>query len=380
MAGIGVAALVLLPVLPIVLVAWGVYRLKSPKRPGAGGMGSAKGGPIVAVIGGLLLAAIMWPALLSGNDPASVAAEPAAGPPRSAESGTSPSHNESPSHDGSSSPDEADSPTGDSRAEASAAHSKDTDSPAQGTTRDLGATAGQGVLVPVVSVSDGDTIRVRVGGVTERVRIIGIDTPELTGNECYAQQAASEMQSLVQSKSVRIAADPTQDDRDRYGRLLRHVSLEDGRLVGEVMLEGGYGREYTYAAPYEHQARYRAAQARAQSAGLGLWGAGCAGAAATSAPTPQPAGTATPHSPANPRPSSTSATPKPSVAPKPPIAQPAPSGSCTIKGNISSKGEKIYHVPGGRSYAETKIDPSKGERWFCSTSEAVAAGWRAALR
>ena len=50
--------------------------------------------------------------------------------------------------------------------------------------------------------------------------------------------------------------------------------------------------------------------------------------------------------------------------------------SCIIKGNISSKGEKIYHVPGGRWYGRTKIDTTKGERMFCTEQEAVSAGWR----
>ena len=54
----------------------------------------------------------------------------------------------------------------------------------------------------------------------------------------------------------------------------------------------------------------------------------------------------------------------------------APKG-CEIKGNISSKGVKIYHVPGRSSYGPTKINTSKGERWFCSEEEAIAAGWRA---
>ena len=48
-----------------------------------------------------------------------------------------------------------------------------------------------------------------------------------------------------------------------------------------------------------------------------------------------------------------------------------------IKGNISlSTGEKIYHVPGGEFYDRTVIDEAKGERWFCTEAEAVAAGWR----
>lgn len=49
---------------------------------------------------------------------------------------------------------------------------------------------------------------------------------------------------------------------------------------------------------------------------------------------------------------------------------------CLIKGNVSSKGERIYHLPGCRHYNSTNIDPKRGERWFCSEQEAVAAGWR----
>ena len=49
---------------------------------------------------------------------------------------------------------------------------------------------------------------------------------------------------------------------------------------------------------------------------------------------------------------------------------------CDIKGNINSRGDRIYHVPGSRYYASTLIDTARGERWFCSEAEARAAGWR----
>ena len=51
-------------------------------------------------------------------------------------------------------------------------------------------------------------------------------------------------------------------------------------------------------------------------------------------------------------------------------------GTCQIKGNINSRGEKIYHIPGAAGYGSTRIDEKKGERWFCSVEEAIAAGWR----
>ena len=54
-----------------------------------------------------------------------------------------------------------------------------------------------------------------------------------------------------------------------------------------------------------------------------------------------------------------------------------PTPECRIKGNISTKtGERIYHLPGQRFYNQTRIDPSKGERWFCSEDDAKRAGWR----
>jgi micrococcal nuclease len=205
------------------------------------------------------------------------------------------------------------------------------------------STAG---LVPVVGVSDGDTIKVRLNGVTERVRVIGIDTPELASKDCFAQEAASRMQSLVQSKSVRLVADATQADRDRYGRLLRHVQLADGRSVAQILIAGGFGKEYTYDRAYAGQAAYRKAQEAARTAHRGIWSSACTSRAA-----------ATPGS-----------------------LSPAAPQRCTIKGNIASDGEKIYHLPGQEHYAATVITESKGERWFCTEAEAVAAGWRAAKR
>ena len=64
---------------------------------------------------------------------------------------------------------------------------------------------------------------------------------------------------------------------------------------------------------------------------------------------------------------------------KPPAAAPVPvQAACAIKGNISRKGDKIYHLPGTRDYNRTVIDTNSGERMFCSEDEAKAAGWRAA--
>jgi endonuclease YncB( thermonuclease family) len=73
--------------------------------------------------------------------------------------------------------------------------------------------------------------------------------------------------------------------------------------------------------------------------------------------------------PKTPRPWCDAATP-----PAVPLLMPAQ--TCLIKGNINSKGEKIYHLPEQRYYAQTVIDPAKGERMFCTEEGAIAAGWR----
>jgi hypothetical protein len=53
---------------------------------------------------------------------------------------------------------------------------------------------------------------------------------------------------------------------------------------------------------------------------------------------------------------------------------------CPIKGNLSAKGERIYHLPWQHDYARVKINGAKGERWFCNEGEAERAGWRRAVR
>lgn len=58
----------------------------------------------------------------------------------------------------------------------------------------------------------------------------------------------------------------------------------------------------------------------------------------------------------------------------------APDPSCSIKGNVNSSGERIYHVPGGQFYSRTDIKPEEGDRWFCTSAEAQAAGFRPSQR
>jgi endonuclease YncB( thermonuclease family) len=122
----------------------------------------------------------------------------------------------------------------------------------------------------VTKVIDGDTFDVEIDGKREKVRMIGIDTPELKGSECYSKEAKAELELLIESKFVELSVDYTQADKDRYGRLLRYVNLEN-RDINQYMVENGFAYEYTYDNAYLHQFKYRQAEQSAESVNKGLW-------------------------------------------------------------------------------------------------------------
>jgi len=140
-----------------------------------------------------------------------------------------------------------------------------------------GAPPEDGTPVRVVSVADGDTFDAVGPNGAFTVRVLGIDTPETVKPgapvDCYGPEASAQARALLAGELVRLEADPTQDNRDRYGRYLRHVSLPDGADLGETLIAGGFAREYTYRKKYERQQSYRALQAEAKEARRGLWGA-----------------------------------------------------------------------------------------------------------
>lgn len=127
----------------------------------------------------------------------------------------------------------------------------------------------------VVSFADGDTISVAMNGQTERVRLIGVDTPETAKNgvagQCYAQAAAAFTRDQIKADgSIRLQADPIGDNRDRYGRLLRYVYLPDGSQLNRRLIEEGYGFAYLFF-PFSQSADFAAAQNQARQNGKGLW-------------------------------------------------------------------------------------------------------------
>lgn len=133
--------------------------------------------------------------------------------------------------------------------------------------------AGLGVVTHVV---DGDTLDVRLGDAEERVRLIGVDTPESVAPDrpvqCYGAEASLYLATLVpEGTEVRLERDA--EPRDRYGRLLAYVyRADDDLLVNLELVEQGYADAVTYG---DNEALYDemvAAEARARDGGRGLWG------------------------------------------------------------------------------------------------------------
>lgn len=127
----------------------------------------------------------------------------------------------------------------------------------------------------VSRVIDGDTIVVQNNGTQETLRLIGLNTPETVDPrrpvQCFGEEASKKAKELLDGVSVRIESDPSQDTHDKYGRRLAYVYLPSGELFNKLMIEEGYGHEYTYRVPYKFQREFKAAEQRAKDGQRGLW-------------------------------------------------------------------------------------------------------------
>jgi endonuclease YncB( thermonuclease family) len=206
------------------------------------------------------------------------------------------------------------------------------------------------------SVSDGDTLIIR----DTKIRLHGVDAPE---SAQLCQDAAGKDYRCGQKAALALAeriGEATLScesrDTDRYGRTVAvcHKGSED--LNGWMVAQG-------YAIAYQrYSTNYLQQELTAKALKRGIW-----------------AGTFDPPSDwrrakrANGVETRPEAARAPVAAPKTPAA----TAACQIKGNISAKGPKIYHLPGTRDYERTRLNEALGERMFCSEVEARASGWRA---
>jgi len=126
----------------------------------------------------------------------------------------------------------------------------------------------------VIRVVDGDTVRVNLKGKTEDVRLVGIDTPEVFGGEeCGGPEASASARDLLpEGATVRLISDPTQDNRDRFGRLLRYVE-RGGEDVNRTQVARGWADLYVFGdEPFKRVKPYRSARAAAKRDDRGVWG------------------------------------------------------------------------------------------------------------
>jgi micrococcal nuclease len=186
----------------------------------------------------------------------------------------------------------------------------------------------------VERVIDGDTFETAAG---DKVRLVGADTPETFGKaEAYGKEASDYAKRELTGKRVWLFQDASKTDR--YGRLLRFAFIEgENMMFNERLIREGYANVMTIAPDVTMADRFVEAERAARQEGKGLWasseGNGAAG-------------------------------PNQSVD--------AACESPAIKGNINSRGDRIYHIPGSKSY-----DQTKPEAWFCTEEEAKQAGFRA---
>jgi len=127
-------------------------------------------------------------------------------------------------------------------------------------------------------VVDGDTIEVDMDGSIERIRLIGVDTPETQEPneplECFGEAASNFAHQLMDGQSVRLEADAINTNRDRYNRLLRYVYLSNGTFVNAEIIKQGYGFAYLNF-PFTKSDEFAGYQTEASVARRGLWSGQC---------------------------------------------------------------------------------------------------------
>lgn len=136
------------------------------------------------------------------------------------------------------------------------------------------ADLGAHELRKVLRVVDGDTI---VVSPNEKVRLIGVDTPETVhprkAVQCFGKDAKEFTRRMTESKSIRLFLDESNQARnhkDRYGRTLAYVYFDDGTMLNAELIRGGYAHAYTRF-PFRYIVEFRALERTARSQGIGLW-------------------------------------------------------------------------------------------------------------
>lgn len=147
--------------------------------------------------------------------------------------------------------------------------------PIQKVIQDETVVANNQETAKVLRVIDGDTIEVSLNKKKESVRLIGIDAPETNDPrktvECFGREASNKAKEVLTGKTITLESDSTQENSDKYGRLLRYVFLNDLNF-NKFMISEGYAHEYTYQSnPYKYQLEFMTAEKSARENKKGLW-------------------------------------------------------------------------------------------------------------
>lgn len=134
----------------------------------------------------------------------------------------------------------------------------------------------KGQRATVIDVIDGDTLDVRVAGQRERVRLLGVDTPETVKPdspvECYGPEASARTRELL-PPGTDVLLQRDREARDRFGRLLAYLwRADDGRFVNEALLAEGFARLLIIEPNSAYRLTLQAAMSEARGAHAGLWG------------------------------------------------------------------------------------------------------------
>jgi micrococcal nuclease len=136
------------------------------------------------------------------------------------------------------------------------------------------------IAAEVQRVSDGDTFVATVKSRRERVRVIGVDTPESVApnrpDEPFGEEASEFAKHHLDGETVRLAGDA--EPRDRYGRMLAYVWLEDGTFWNALLAAEGYAQQLTIPPNVTYERLFRRLVAEARRQDRGLWAQGQRGA------------------------------------------------------------------------------------------------------
>ena len=130
---------------------------------------------------------------------------------------------------------------------------------------------GAGKAVLAEKIYDGDTIGAVANGRFEKIRLIGIDAPEM-GQRPWGSKARKSLESLVAAADSKVLLEFDVEQRDKYGRVLGYLWTQDGRLINEELLKKGSAVLFTFPPNVKYVKRLQTAQKMARDNKSGIWG------------------------------------------------------------------------------------------------------------